>query len=274
MTVRDADHGKRDRIGVSRDQFFASTENMPSLPLRSILVGWAVAIYTAPVAAMLPIPALSWSSTVGDGKFVFVIVSDHTLEQELALAGAGQADNIRKIRNSYLLSGLYRNNTARELLWRVNKYYYPHDVIITSNGVNWIDPSWNCSDREEEVIHFFANGKRLRTWRVDDLVSASWELRREHGPYKTWFRWAKEHVLDEDRGTFAVVTDEGNRLVFDIRTGEMIEGRPLRTEETSGRIRVGIAIVLAMLLISAGLLVALRLRGHKHAGAKARDELR
>jgi hypothetical protein len=144
---------------------------------------------------------------------------------------------IRDIRRVYSKSGLYRNDGSPEPLWTVD--WYAHSVEVASDGVSLIRHGPWASSTDQEALSFFANGKLLRTYLINELVDFPTML-----PHSvSHFSWSNEMRLDDSTLEYTVVTQDGNRFVFDGQTGNVIsETRPGR------RIAWGAAIIAAVLL--------------------------
>lgn len=189
-------------------------------------------------------PPRSYTQTTPGGKFVFVMITPTSVETETSNWNGETAARIREIRRTYTRSGMYRNDGSAKPLWTVD--WYAHAVHLAPDGIHLIRPcpwAWlrddNTPDLNVEAVSFFANGQLLRTYRVGELVDAPGGFRRSVSHY--W--WQQEGRLSGEF-EYTIVTEDGNRFVFDIRTGEIVSasraGRVLRRGWPVG---IGVAVV-------------------------------
>ena len=98
-----------------------------------------------------------------------------------------------------------------------------HGVQLTPDGIHLIRPgpwAWLREDKtpdlDVEAVTFFANGRLLRTYRVGELVDDPGRVERSVSHY----RWEQEGRVSGDF-EYTITTLDGNRFVFDVRTGEI-----------------------------------------------------
>jgi hypothetical protein len=182
-----------------------------------------------------PAPPFSYKQESPGGKYVFVMIAPGSIEKDVAHWNEGKVAEIREIRRTYLKSGLYRNDVSDEPLWTVD--WYAYGVEVASDGVHLIRHGPWASSTDDEAISFFANGKKLRTYEVRELVDKPrlMEYSVSH------FRWQKDRWFDDDRLEYGLATLDGNQFVFDVRTGEIITKWPPKT-----RIVVALFLVVAL----------------------------
>jgi hypothetical protein len=201
-----------------------------------------------------PVPPRSFKEITADGKYVFVMIAPGPVEQEASWLNKERAAAIREIRRVYFRSGLYPNDGSAEPLWTVD--WYARRVELASDGIHLIrhgrwpsvppDPPlsgipiigrWLSglihrnaplgSALDQEALSFFANGQLLHTYRIGELVDAPDLLRRT----VSHFDWEDEGRFDENRLEYMLTTLDGNRFVFDLRTGGIVtqsrRGRPI-----------------------------------------------
>ena len=164
-------------------------------------------------------PARTYKEVVPGDKYVFVMLSP---EMEMGTLTDMWPVEARAIRAVYAKSGMYRNDGSAEPLWTVD--WYNSSIVPTSDGVHVIrhGPNWAPDHREplgpaleNEALSFFANGQLLRTYKVKELVTNPSTLPRS----VSHFHWRAEGNLDDDRMEYALATQDGNKFVFDVRTG-------------------------------------------------------
>jgi hypothetical protein len=122
----------------------------------------------------------------------------------------------RGIRRAYSQSGMYRNDGSLVPLWTVD--WYAFKVDIASDGVHLIRHGPWATFTHEEAISFFANGQLLRTHLIQELVDDDTKLRRS----VSHFLWREDGRFDDAAFSYALKTKDGNRFVFDARTGEIV----------------------------------------------------
>jgi hypothetical protein len=167
-------------------------------------------------------------------------------ELQHCLPGYAHADEVRKLRQTYTRSGLYRNDGSAEPLWTVD--WYAEGVLVLSDGAHLVRFG-KPYKIEDEALTFFAHGHELATYRVKDLVA-----RPEALPKNPWrVPWLSESHLDEQKRTFAVKTTAGDHYVFDVTTGQVVAPLGgLLPSSVVGR-WVGLILALVLLALAGGL---------------------
>jgi hypothetical protein len=172
-------------------------------------------------------PPQTYTRASDDGEYVFVMLSPRSLEEEVRTYNDQAAARVRAIRGKYTRSGLYKGD-SREPLWTVD--WYRGNVIVPSDGVHLVRFEYRPlhtarkqnpiakEDLQREALAFFARGKLLRGYAVAELVDRPDLLPRS----VVHFGWMKAHKL-LDRGRLEVVTHDGNRLTFDLKTGKILK---------------------------------------------------
>jgi hypothetical protein len=160
------------------------------------------------------------TETIANGKFLFVVLCPEFLETERGKA----------IRAMYPQGGLYKNDGSKEPLWTID--WYREQVAVLPDGVhmvrygNWPvrkagpkDPTIAKDELKQEAVSFFAKGKLLREYPIEELIDDPTKLPRS----VSHFRWMKASKLIEDRLQLEVITFDGNRIRFDLASGKIIE---------------------------------------------------
>jgi hypothetical protein len=167
------------------------------------------------VMADKPAPPYSYKQVSPGGNFVFIMLSPRSAEEEMRSWNEATKQEIRAIRQVYSKSGLYRNDGSANPLWTVD--WYAFAVKLSSDGVHLVRHGPWASSLDQEAISFFANGNLLREYQISELVSAKRLL-----PHTaSHFSWCKESAFDDARTEYTVSTYDGNRFIFDVRTGEI-----------------------------------------------------
>ena len=193
---------------------------------------WLTALITltAGSSAFADSPARphSYKRITPGGEYVFVMVAAKPVEADTQGWNEETAAGIREIRRTYARSGLYRNDGSAEPLWTVD--WYAHGVTVASDGVHLIRYGpWAVLSRpreeppsgaalEQEALSFFGNGELLRTYSIGELVDDPGRLSRS----VAHFDWMAEGRFDDPLSEYTLTTLDGNRFVFDVRTGGIV----------------------------------------------------
>src|SRR5262249_9103217 len=117
-------------------------------------------------------PRSSYKMLAPGGKYVFVMISPKTIDQDADSVGGDRAAEIREIRASYSVSGLYRNDGSRTPLWTVD--WYSYEVYPASDAVHLVRPGlsrlWSSAGPDDIAVEFYAAGKLLCSYKVRELV--------------------------------------------------------------------------------------------------------
>jgi hypothetical protein len=167
-------------------------------------------------------PPATYTKATLDGKHLLVMVSPLPVEND-AIWDCDSGMSVREIRSKYANNGLYRNDGSITPVWTVD--WYARSVIVTLDGVHAIRGGPWPSSIDQEALSFFTRGSLTRTYAVRDLVDVPWLL--------SWsvshFTWQENARFDATRLEYTVVTQDGNRFTFDVRSGQIVsERRPLR----------------------------------------------
>ncbi len=170
-------------------------------------------------------PPVPYKKEVPGGKFVFVMIA--TIEVNRDRAGwAPESDEVKEIRRTYKRSGLYRSDNSDEPLWTVD--WFDPGIPLASDGVHLIRTG-HSRFFGSEGVSFYSNGKLLQAYLLRELVDDTSRMGRS----VTTLDWMREGWLDERRMEYTLETWDGNRFVFDVRTGEML------SDSRTGRIPAG-----------------------------------
>lgn len=201
----------------------------------------------SPALADTPAPPRSYKEVVPGGKYVFVMIAAGTVEEEVRPWNEETAAGIREVRRLYERSGMYRNDGSADPLWTVD--WYAHGVYLTRDGVHLIRPgpwAWLNKDRKPDLdvdaVTFFANGRPLRAYRVGELVDDPGRVERSVSHY----RWAREGRVSGEF-EYTITTTDGNRFVFDVRTGEVVSVSRMASVSRRGRwVTLGVVVIAAI----------------------------
>ncbi len=142
-----------------------------------------------------------------------MIAPDETVE----CISQGDQDKIesKKIREQFPMSGLYNAGSTKPL-WTVN--WYSYKVYLSSDGKHLVKKGSWASQKTDEAYSFFNEGKLLKTYKVNDLVTYVSSL-----PHSvSHFEWEKETKLNDKENILEVTTLEGGKFSFNLENGEII----------------------------------------------------
>ena len=190
---------------------------MRTYPCRSFFtpLGLIILILLSPGAIFADKPATPCSYTVPSDAGLFVMLAPdpkiECLSQGDEPKGAAKA-----LRTKYGASGLY---SGSDPVWTVD--WFSYKVYLSKNGRYLVRMGPWASSPSNEAFSFFADGKLLKTYKVEDIVRDVAAL-----PHTvSHFEWEKNTGLDDAAGTFNASTLEGGDFIFDLATGEIREGR-------------------------------------------------
>ena len=160
-------------------------------------------------------PPFSYTKPTPDGKHLFVMISPQSPKDDASSWIESKAQEIRRIRNTYTISGLYRNDGSSTPVWTVS--WYAYDVEPLSDGIHLVRPGPWASSSDSEAVAFFASGKLIRSYTVGDLVAVPALM-----PHSvSHFMWRSDAHLNDDHKTYAIKTKQGERYTFDVTTGKI-----------------------------------------------------
>jgi hypothetical protein len=192
----------------------------------------AILAILVPVSAAFadkPGPPMTYTKTSPNKQFLFVMVSPDSLEEEVKRYNEDAAKKVRAIRTTYPKSGLYKNDGSKEPLWTVD--WFRGSVIVPSDGVHLVSVEYTPPSKvrrndplpkeslQQPALSFFAKGKLLRSYEVADLVDRPEQLSRS----VSHFRWMKEHNILDQKQQLEVITYDGNNVLFDLKTGDIVK---------------------------------------------------
>ena len=169
-----------------------------------VLVCAAVEIGASSAFADSTADPYSYTKSIAGGKFVFAMI-----------ARDAKLDAHPQIRGTFRVSGLYKNDGTNVPLWTVD--WYSYNVMLLDDGVHLVRPGPWASDYDDLAVAFYANGKLVREYAIDELVRFP-QLMPHTASH---FEWRRSSDLDELAGTYLVTTMHGERYTFDAKTGEI-----------------------------------------------------
>ncbi len=131
-----------------------------------------------------------------------------------------ETDGANKLLLKYPASGLYRNGGSPRLLWAMQYIPWEQGITLSSDGHHMIVwGSWPQTPfYDAPALSFFNDGLLLRTYTVRSLVAYPTQL-----PHSTsHYQWLLEDSLHDMRGLLTVETQNHEKYVFGLSTGEVI----------------------------------------------------
>lgn len=179
-------------------------------------VGLIFFILFFPGAIFADSPAMPCSYSVPSDVGLFVMLAPDPRIDCLSQGGGERERTAKALRKTHSASGLY---SGPDPVWTVD--WFSYKVYLSKNGKYLVRMGPWASSGSNEAFSFFAEGKLLKTYKVEDIVRDVAGL-----PHSvSHFEWEKDTALDDTAGTFRASTLEGGDFVFDLATGEIREGR-------------------------------------------------
>jgi len=194
-----------------------------------IFVGIAIFSMAAPwaIADEEAAPA-DYSKVSQDGQYIFVMFD---LDKEWYSAYAKDP----MLRKKYPQAGLYKNDDSSTPLWTVDWYSDSHGVYLSSDAKHLVRIGpwprvWAAKDMEkggpalkQPALAFYKEGKLLKSYTIDNLIKNPKEMPTS----VSHFQWRDKISFGEIEKKLVVNTTDGQRYVFDVTSGEVVE----RTED-------------------------------------------
>jgi len=220
-------------------------------------------VLAAAVAGL--VPRIAAADTVGpnrtylmptrDGRFVFVMIAPPPRFNRVL--GEEETAEELTIRARYSKSGIYPAASSTPL-WTVD--WYSGAVEVASDGVHLIrygDLPGNMHDQglqlapralAQEALSFFADGRPLKTYSIGELVDAPNRLPQS----VSHFQWCAAADFDDRNKRLVVETLDGNRIAFDVTTGELVSKTQMPTATKSGwnYVLIGVGAMLAATVVA------------------------
>ena len=190
---------------------------MRTYPCRSFFtpLGLIILILFSPGATFADSPATPCSYSVPSDAGLFVMLAPDP-KSECLSQGDEPKRTAKALREKYGASGLY---SGADPVWTVD--WFSYKVYLSKNGKYLVRMGPWASSGSDEAFSFFADGKLLKTYKVEDIVRDVAAL-----PHSvSHFEWKKDTVLYDAAGTFSASTLEGGDFIFDLATGEIRGGR-------------------------------------------------
>jgi hypothetical protein len=205
-----------------------------------------------------PVPSKFFSP---NGLYTLVLVPPRSDDPKLK-ENADQTE----IRNTYPSSGLYSTNDTTKTRWAVEWFDYEafpaddgiHVVRIHGENALWRHyPSGTrlADDAVREqlaapAVSFYANGEKLRTYTVRELVTKPDDLPQT----MKYILWMAGATITRDGKQFVLMTQDARQIFFDLQTGMITENREAGLGNAKvWVVRLSLGVVLTTLIITMSL---------------------
>ena len=158
----------------------------------------------------------SYQRVVGDGKYVFVMLYEHSAP---LMSSPGK---------QYPSSGMYLADGSNVPIWTVD--WYELDVFVSSDGEHLVrigpwpllaggesDPSKLTTNLQQLAVAFYERGKLLKKYAIADLIKNTDRLQQS----LSHFQWQKDIFFDETLDKLTIVTLDDQKYIFDVKTGDL-----------------------------------------------------
>jgi len=208
---------------------------------RRLVVAVAAWVALAASGTAWAAPMYTYKVVLPDGS-VFAMVAPLPADQEWFGWGTMGPVEVQAFRRAHPRSGLYRPG-AREPAWTVDWYAYDFEVELAPDGRHLVRRNcYAAAGPADKAVSFFANGRVIRTYTVGELV----DLAALGPPGEVYWQGGKAE-LDDDGLTYHVITADGVRHAFDVRTGERSERLVSRRLAAASLAALALAAVLVAL---------------------------
>jgi hypothetical protein len=164
----------------------------------------------------------TWKSVSENGKFVFVMLSPLTLEEELLHESYNAVDvaQARQTRDKYTHSGMYLNDESIVPLWIYKDAWLGRDVIIAPDGEHMVvQGAWTYDEYASTVVTFTHRGETIRSYSDREIIPC-WVLK---AVLNGWSPPACSGVsFNPQQMTYTIGTNQGEAFTFDVTTGNLV----------------------------------------------------
>jgi hypothetical protein len=224
------------------------------------------------VSANNPVVPWSKTINSSGGKFVLVLISPKIKEQtdyvnrlrdfwkkggisaesipEAEKALQEEIDQEIEICKKYPESGLYTSSDSPQLLWKIELYDTESWYLISDDGEHLVVGKYKVTGIKQEdniegnpqvkevvkstpnleqvILTFYSFGKPIRSYKAFELVDKN-NLQKTTSDD---FMWSDERVLNERERILYITKKNGEKLIFDIITGNLLSGK-LTSQQSS-----------------------------------------
>jgi hypothetical protein len=157
-------------------------------------------------------------------RFVLVSISGNPLEDELSHAYDDfHRDEIRRIRAKYSDSGLYSNDGSVAPLWTYDGRWGSGEPIIAPDGEHVIfEGDWTSDEFGFRAVDFTRRGTTIRSYVYTEIIP-QWILKAVLNGFSP--PACVRTSFDPNQMTYAMRTNQGEAIVFDVKSGKVIDVR-------------------------------------------------
>jgi len=160
---------------------------------------------------------VSFKQDSADGRFVLVMVSPLSLEDDLRYAREREPER-RAIRDRYTESGLYRNDGSTTPLWTIGYCSPTCEAFISPDGKHVVLFSDDWLSSHGHVVTFLDYGTVLASYTQEDLWQTMPSMKWKH-LVRSFRSPDAEAAFDATALTLTLRTEAGELFVFDAATG-------------------------------------------------------
>ncbi|HEV8060815.1 MAG TPA: hypothetical protein VGP68_13130 [Gemmataceae bacterium] len=195
---------------------------------------------------------------------MFVMLADNSFEKDPKFP----VEEIRAIREKYKQSGLYRNDDSDTPIWTVDWYEHSSGLYIASDSVHLIQrkysPYYNRNapaspQYDQKVLSFFANGKLLRGYSVNQIINRPEALQHS----VSHFEWVDREEFNDAKLRYLLWTKEGNWFDFDVTTGQIVDRSQSQIVSVASNSKAIWIVPVGILLLCAGVWLFWRMQGER-----------
>ncbi|HEX8231501.1 MAG TPA: hypothetical protein VF826_19640 [Chloroflexia bacterium] len=194
-----------------------------------------------------------YTEVTANGQYILVMLSDNARGEYNQTGFTGADEDIRA---KYPQAGLYKNDGSTTPLWTID--WYSFGVELSSDGQHLVQyGSWPWKgDYDELALAFHESGKPRTQYSVADLVTFPWTLPSSVSHY----RWLKHSSFDDAKAQLHIETENGEKYVFDVRTGQVVSGTIPPVKQ--GPLILGLVVAFVGVIVLVAVLFVLRTRRH------------
>jgi hypothetical protein len=168
-----------------------------------LLIAFIFVISAAPVNADSMIAPMSYEIEFEEQDLVFRMVPDENFESNLSVSEK---------------SGLYVKSTG-EKIYTVDEYFYEGNLYFSADRLSFAAMTWQETNEDRGII-FYVDGV-MHYIRVTDLMKNL--DARDYTVSHYFWEMNNKRVYDEKNSTLSILTNDGIRYTFDIKSGEILQ---------------------------------------------------
>ena len=175
--------------------------------------------------------------------FAVVLVSQEAQERDCLSQGPDKRKEADELRKNYPSSGVYSRSSAQPK-WTFD--WWASTVHLANDGRHLVREGPWASKPTDEAVSFFEDGRLLKSYQINELVSDISNVRRS----VSHFEWENGFVLEDASQTLTISAFDGKTLKFNVATGELITGPISEEPKPSSGLCIGSAFLLGLAILS------------------------